>query len=277
MDSPIITLTTDWGDRDFFAAMVKGRLCSLIPAARIIDLSHSQTRGNASSTIGIIRHGCFSFPQGTIHLVDVGVESTSGESRQPRGFQKPVLVLCNGHFFICSERILLEQSLETPCQQLVELPVTDAWRSLTFSAATLFCDVVRRIVGGEQPEEIGVPCPPLRPRTTPRAQVDGNTLVAMVTGIDNYGNANLNVNLKEFEEVRAGRSFRVLIDGCSTKAKRYEALNGIKRHYNEELEGNLLLTVSVTGDLQLAINEGSAAQLRGIQNSTPCRFVFGNN
>ena len=32
MESPIITLTTDWGESDFFAAAVKGRLYSMIPS-----------------------------------------------------------------------------------------------------------------------------------------------------------------------------------------------------------------------------------------------------
>ena len=42
MNAPIVTLTTDWGERDYFAAMVKGRLMSAIPDVRIVDLSHSQ-------------------------------------------------------------------------------------------------------------------------------------------------------------------------------------------------------------------------------------------
>lgn len=68
---PIITLTTDFGERDPHVAMIKGTLYSRCNDAKVVDLSHSLPRANiieASLFVtGAVRH----FPKGTIHLVSV--------------------------------------------------------------------------------------------------------------------------------------------------------------------------------------------------------------
>ena len=37
---PLITLLTDFGDRDYFVASMKGVILNINPQARIVDLSH---------------------------------------------------------------------------------------------------------------------------------------------------------------------------------------------------------------------------------------------
>ena len=46
MDAPIITLTTDWGEGDFFAGMVKGVLCKHIGGVRVVDITHKVRKYN---------------------------------------------------------------------------------------------------------------------------------------------------------------------------------------------------------------------------------------
>lgn len=273
MNAPIVTLTTDWGSRDFFAAMVKGRLCSQMPDVRIVDISHSQQWNDSATTIGIIRHGCVTFPEGTVHIVDVGCECQQADGRPILGIAMPVLARSRGQFFVCSDRRLLEQSLDS-YDEVVELQLPQSSTSYTFLAYSLYCDTVRKIVDGMPLSQIGVACEPLRRRMQPQAQPDGDRLVAMVTGIDSYGNANLNISYNDFETYRAGRRFKVKIEwrmGCSD---RYEDISGISRYYGDVRMGNILLTVSVTGQLQIAINKGSAAQLIGLGYASKCHFLF---
>ncbi|MBO7489173.1 MAG: SAM-dependent chlorinase/fluorinase [Bacteroidales bacterium] len=273
MDEPIVTLTTDWGNRDFFAAMVKGRLCSLIPGVRILDLSHTQMWNDPATTIGIIRYGCSSFPEGTVHIVDVGCDRMQVDGRQA-GFAKPLLVSYKGQYIICSDRKLLEQSLDDACDEVVELVPPESLRSFSFLARDLYCDVVRQLVSGMALSQLGVSCEPLRRRVQPQAQLDGNELVAMVTGIDSYGNADLNINYDDFETLRAGRRFKVKIEWRIGSNDRFEDISGICRHYSDVRMGNILLTVSVTGRLQIAINKGSAVQLIGLRYASRCHFFF---
>ena len=37
----IITLTTDFGTKDYFVAAIKGRILSQIPDATVVDISHN--------------------------------------------------------------------------------------------------------------------------------------------------------------------------------------------------------------------------------------------
>lgn len=274
MNAPIVTLTTDWGSRDFFVAMVKGRLCSTVPDVRIVDLSHSQQWNDPATTIGILRHGIPSFPEGTVHIIDVGCERIAAESSQSAAGCVPMLVHSRGQYIVCTDRRLLEQSLDAGCDEAVELSLPENITSYSFLAYDLYCDVVHRLLAGESILQIGNACEPLRRRMQPQAQMDGDTVVAIVSGIDNYGNVNLNISYDDFERIRAGRRFRVKIEWRSGRSEHYEDIVGLSRHYGDVRMGNVLLTVSVTGQLQIAINKGSAVQLLGLGYASRCHFHF---
>lgn len=274
MDAPIVTLTTDWGDRDFFAAMVKGRLCSTIAGVRVVDISHQQCWNDPATTIAIIRHGCTAFPAGTVHIVDVGCERQSAEGHGTTGIVIPLLVAWRGQYIISSDRKLMEQAIEDECDGIVELPLPEGVQSFSFLALDLYCGVAARLLAGEDMHTFGQPCEPLRRRLRPGAQMEGNMLTAMVTGIDSYGNANLNLTYDEFSTLRAGRRFRVKIERRVGISDRYEDITEVRRHYSDVRMGNILLTVSVTGQLQIAINKGSAAQLLGLGYASKCSFLF---
>ena len=47
----IITLTTDFGDQDYGVGALKGQLYSLIPQARIVDISHQVDRYSISEAV----------------------------------------------------------------------------------------------------------------------------------------------------------------------------------------------------------------------------------
>ena len=73
----VITLTTDFGTRDWFVGTMKGVIAGIAPTANVIDLTHELPPGD-------IRGGAFAlaasyrfFPKGTIHVavVDPGVGS----------------------------------------------------------------------------------------------------------------------------------------------------------------------------------------------------------
>lgn len=265
----MVTLTTDWGDRDYFQAMVKGRMYSMIPGVTIVDLSHSQVWDGHTTTANIIRFGCFAFPAGTVHVIDVGFDQDKIEGDC---CPKTLIASVGGHRFVCSSRKLFELAIDRPVDQLAELPVPSG--SATFLAYTQYCDVVARLLSGEEPLQIGEPCAPLRRRTPLSAQSVGDRLSAMVTGVDSYGNAFLNITYDDFERVRAGRRFRVELEWRLGSNERYETVSGVSNHYSNVRVGELLLTVSATGYMQLAVNRDSAARLVGLSIMSRCSFIF---
>jgi hypothetical protein len=74
----IITLTSDFGLRDWFVGTMKGVLLSIQPEARIIDLTHEVPAGHIYAGAFVLAAGYAFFPAGTVHVavVDPGVGSS---------------------------------------------------------------------------------------------------------------------------------------------------------------------------------------------------------
>ena len=59
----IITLTTDFGEKDHFAGATKGAIYSELPDVKIVDISHSVSPFNIPEAAYIIQNGYSSFPK----------------------------------------------------------------------------------------------------------------------------------------------------------------------------------------------------------------------
>ena len=87
----IITLTTDYGTKDYHAASVKGSILRELPDAHIVDVTHEIRPFNLSEAAYVLRNAYKDFPKGTIHII--GIDSELTES-------KPHLAVeVDGHFF----------------------------------------------------------------------------------------------------------------------------------------------------------------------------------
>ncbi len=261
---PIVTLTTDWGDHDFFLGAVKGSLYSSIPMVRVVDLSHSQVWNDIAAVANMVRYACLSFPVGSIHLIDVG------SNDDKKKCQDAVATCYRGHYFICSDVDILEQALDEDCEMVYRLVLPETVSFGTFRALSVFCPAAVRLLQGEGLDHIGVPLPEIRLRGYFKPSVDKDMLLATVTMIDKYGNAMLNVTYDEFCRIRASRKFCVEVGGYHAD----NMVSTVSRHYGDVHRGALLLTVSATGFLQLAINKGSVSQLLGVKFGCGCNFRF---
>jgi len=81
MRRPVITLTTDFGLSDHFAATMKGVILGICPAAEIVDISHEVGAFAVTEAAFLLAQAYCYFPRGTVHIVviDPGV----GTSRRP--------------------------------------------------------------------------------------------------------------------------------------------------------------------------------------------------
>ena len=66
---PLITLLTDFGERDCFVASMKGVILSINSSAAIVDLSH-QIASHQIQEAGYFLKSCYRyFPERTIHVL----------------------------------------------------------------------------------------------------------------------------------------------------------------------------------------------------------------
>ncbi len=248
MDSPIVTLTTDWGDRDFFVGKVKGKLYSYIPDVRVVDITHNIEPFMSTKAIFVIKNGCLDFPKGTIHIIDVNSSETA---EQPF-----VVVEYREQFFICIDNGVPGALFGRDYTQAVLIDVPRETGFFTFAAADLFCKVAALLAHGANLSDIGTDHE-LDIKTPMLVDVSGDIIKVPVIHVDVYGNAYLNMTYEEFERLRRGREFSMLV--------RETQINKVSHSYADVRSGEVLLTISATQQLQVAIRDGSAEQLLGME------------
>ncbi len=245
MKTPIVTLTTDWGDRGFFAGMVKGALMRLIEGVQVVDITHRLEAYNIMTASFVVRHGCLGFPEGTVHIIDVA-------SQQPY-----IVVRSRGQYFICSDNGLPALVFGDAVEAAVSIPV-QAGGIYNFAAYNLFTPVAARLLGGTPLGDIGPQHPQLLQRPLPGYLQQEEYYRIYIHYIDDYGNAYLGMSYEEFERLRQGRAFVIQVRGDMYVTE-------LSRDYRSGGNGELRLTVSATGQLELALNSRSLAQFAGLK------------
>jgi len=89
---PLITLTTDFGEADYFVAAVKGALLCVNPSVDIVDVTHQIPPHDVYSAAFTIMCCYRDFPRNALHVVvvDPGVGSK----------RRPIMVMVDGYNFI---------------------------------------------------------------------------------------------------------------------------------------------------------------------------------
>ena len=72
----IISITSDYGNKDFTKGYLKGLLYSQLKNPIIVDISHEVSPFNIIEASYIIKNSYKSFPRGSIHIVDVDADKT---------------------------------------------------------------------------------------------------------------------------------------------------------------------------------------------------------
>lgn len=259
----IVTLTTDWGYSDFFIGKVKGRLSSLIPDVQVVDITHGIRDYNLMDTAFIVANTCFDFPEGTIHIIDVCSTETPANPF--------VIVECEGQYFICADNGVLSIVIGDRDYNSVQITYMQDSNFFTFAAYNLFCYIAQELAAGTPISELGSERERLNRARTPLYMYSENTLHLVVIYIDAYGNGYLNIKYDEFERIRAGRDFYITMAGQQRSKMR------ISRSYADSYldagSTGIILTVSATGHLQLAMSNNPASKMLDLAVTNNTIFI----
>ena len=247
MKTPTVTLTTDWGERGFFSGMVKGALMSLVEGVQVVDITHRLEAFNVMTASFVVRHGCLGFPVGTVHIIDV-------DTRAPF-----IALRARGQYYLCSDNGLPALVFGNDVEEACEIP-TQPSGIYNFAAYNLFVPVAARLLKGATLNDIGPQHTQLLQRPHTGFLQQGEYYRIYVHYIDDYGNAYLGMSYKEFEELRQGRPFVLQV-----KEMMVSELSPAYRRGNDDNDPTLRLTVSATGQLELALQNRSLAPLAGLK------------
>lgn len=263
----IITLTTDFGERDHFVGAVKGTIYSELENVKIVDISHSISPFHLHEAAYIIQNAYRSFPKGTIHII--GVDSELNPEN------KHIAVFMDEHYFICADNGIISLiTREIKPEKIVEINIHDHVSS-NFPVLDVFVKVASHIARGGTLEVVGKTITDIKQLTGMRPVVsnEDKQILGQVIYIDNYGNVISNITKKLFETIGRGRNFIVNARGVNISAihHRYsEAINFDKPIDEREEDGKKLAIWNSAGYLELAVYKsnpssvGSAASLFGL-------------
>lgn len=264
---PIITLTTDFGEKDHFAGAVKGAIYSEVEDVRIVDISHSIAPFHITEASYIIKNAYKSFPEGTIHIIGIDSELTP-ENRH-------IALKLDGHYFICANNgILSLLATEYVPEKMVEINIHGKVET-NFPVLDVFVKVAGHLARGGTLEVIGKSITEIKQlrEAQPYTNSEKNQIKGNVLYIDNYGNVVTNITRKFFDEIGKGRNFNMKARNA-TFTQIYDtysdAIDFTKDQVNRE-DGKKLAIFNSGGYIELAIYKsnpstvGSASTLFGLE------------
>ena len=257
----LITLTTDFGLADHYVGVMKGVIAGINPEARVIDVSHQVGAYRIAEGAFLVAQAYRYFPEGTVHVVvvDPGVGSQ----------RRPILAAAGGHWFVAPDNGVLSQvyERENPVVRAIEAeryalrPI-----SQTFHGRDVFAPVAAWLSKGTPQEEFGEVIEDyVRLPSTLPVEVEPGHWRGRILHVDRFGNL-----VTSFAPALLGpRSggFRLLVG-------RLEAVRSAEA-YALAPPGEPFAIAGSSGYLEVSINQGSAAELAGVEVGDEATLIVG--
>ena len=261
---PIVTITTDFGNKDGFVGTMRGVIWNICPEAQIADITNDvPPQDIMTGAIALWRAAPF-FPADTVHIavVDPGV----GTKR------RPMAAKIGGHYFVGPDNGLFTP-LMLDCERVggemvfIHLDKPQYWLenvSHTFHGRDIFSPVGAHLANGISIAKIGTPFldPVMLPMPKPVRTSTGWD--SHVTIIDVFGNITTDLRSDQLEN-----RTKVLFNVGGRN------ISGVVESYGWRNSGELVALVDSEGFVEIAVVNGSAARELGIKVGDPVQVRFG--
>ncbi|HVM47797.1 MAG TPA: SAM-dependent chlorinase/fluorinase [Candidatus Acidoferrum sp.] len=256
----VITLTTDFGTRDWFVGTMKGVMLRIQPRARLVDITHEVPPGDIRAGAFALAAACRFFPKGTVHVavVDPGVGSA----------RRAIAVQTADCSFVAPDNGLLSWALTTQRVRAIHALEEERYFlrpvSHTFHGRDIFAPVVAHL-------SRGVPLRKLGPALTDIVRLDWREprllrrgIEGEVVYVDRFGNAITNLRQDALQ-----RADWVV---CETRGGRRRVPAG--QFYQAVPVGSPVALAGSSGFVEIAVNGGSAASVLGLMPGSRVGLVL---
>jgi len=232
---------------------MKGVILQINPEARIVDITHQVSPHNVDEAAFVLKTAYPYFPKGTVHVVVVDPEV--GSPRRVLG------VRSEDQIFVAPDNGVLKYVFHE--SQAVEVFAITSPRyflptiSRTFHGRDIFAPVAAHLAAGVPLEKMGHPIRDYQRGRVLLPEMSESLLKGHVIYIDRFGNLITNISEILFRQFVKDRSFVL-------QAGRYE-ISHISESYFEGEKDQLIAVVDSSGNLSLAVNQGQASRLTGLQ------------
>lgn len=257
--SGIITMVTDFGTRDAYVGAMKGVICTIMPTARIVDITHEVRPQHLQQAAYMLEASYPWFPPGTVHMVvvDPGVGT----------MRRPIAAYAGGHLFVGPDNGVLSAPLSSgsPYVHMIsdidfELPE----RSDTFHGRDIFAPAAAHLASGISVERMGPEVSDFVRLDLPQPKLVDESIEGEIVRVDRFGNAISNIPRMMLRRLGRG-PYEVFAGGRS-----YGVL---KRRYQDVGAQETVALIGGEGRVEIAVNSGNASAELGIGAGTPIRVT----
>ncbi len=251
----LVTITTDFGADSHYVAQMKASLLSACDEISIVDITHSVPPQDILAGARTLDGCCFQFPTGTIHLavIDPGV----GSERN--------LLACEvaGHWFVGPDNGLFTLVAEQGIAQVRRIDTShfnDV--SKTFHGRDNMAPVAARLCIGEPLDAIGEEISDKVRLPIPKPTRSERLIEGVIERVDSFGNLLTNIRA----EWLPASLERAEISVADRSRIRFVA------YYAEGEPGTPIATVCSQGRVEIAVVNGSAAEILAIPVGSPVQI-----
>ena len=255
----LITLTSDFGKEDHYAAAVKAGILKINPNIQIIDISHEVRPFDLSHGAYVIKSVFREFPEGTVHLiaVDTFVRKWTG-----------LAMKLEGHFFVGPDNGLLSLiSTQNPAVVVDTNKLNPKYSS--FPAKDLYAVVAANLASGKSIQDLGPQKEDWVQLLDRQIKATKSLIAGNVIRVDSYGNLITNIPRIEFENIlklNQSKHFEIRLGR--------EKVSQLHESYHSVEPGECFCLFNSLNILEIGINSGNASNLLGLTFDSPISIHF---
>jgi len=248
---PLITLLTDFGDRDWFVASMKGVILTINPHATIVDLSHHVPSHSVEEAAYLLKSCYRFFPDGTVHVavVDPGVGSA----------RRPLIAESEHYFFLAPDNGLLTPILaEDRTMEVREIENADYRLTSpghTFDGRDLFAPAAAWLTKEQPFPSFGRLIDDCKTFRISTPKWEARALVGEIVYVDRFGNLISSLtsqHVKELLEATKRPKMLIRIAG--------HTIDGLVGSYAEGSMVEPSALINSNGTIEVFIKESNVAQ-----------------
>jgi S-adenosyl-L-methionine hydrolase (adenosine-forming) len=251
----LVTFTSDFGHADHYVAAVKAGLLSKNSSLNIIDISHTIKPFDIAHMAFVVGAAFKDFPKGTVHVLGSNV------GQADRGSYLAAKI--EDHFFVAPNNgILSILGTKTPETVIALNSQTES----TFPQRLEIIDAVIHLANNQELSQLGTETTDYvqlmlrQPRAT-RKEIAGH-----VIHVDHYGNLVTNIKKQDFDILSKNKSYKIVFGR--------DTANKVNTNYHDVDPGEVVFLFNSLNVLEIAINQGNASMLLGLNYDSPIVIQF---
>lgn len=257
----IIALMTDFGTRDHYVAAMKGMVLQIDPKAMLVDITHEIDPQDVIGAAFTLRHVFPCFPAHTIFIAVVDpMVGTGRRILAARYSDRIVLAPDNGLLTFVHRDAQLQEIRSVENRQFLAGTL-----SCTFHGRDIFAPVAAHLSRGVAMDRLGPPVDRIEAIEVARPEFARNgTITGRVLHIDRFGNLITNIAAIDLAGHRFAEGVRQIHLGD-------RLIGRLRITYSDVAPGEPLALIGSTQMLEIAVNQGNAADLFHVHRGDPVR------